>query len=234
MLSNTAQKAIAAYGGEDLWKNASKIEMEVSVNGLAFFLKRRVPFNRSILTLDVQKPYARLLPIGKDPQIAGVLDGGNVRLEDTDGNIIDERKEARSYFTFGRRFFWWDDLDMAYFANYAFWNYYTLPNLLLNEKIVWTEITDGVLQAQFPDTIPTHNKIQTFYFDADTGLLRQHNYTVDIISPLATAANVVVSHEKSGSSIFAAKRVVSPMGFNKKSIGFPVLIAIKVHNYHLS
>ena len=26
---------------------------------------------------------------------------------------------------------------MAYFANYAFWNYFTLPNLLMNPAIVW-------------------------------------------------------------------------------------------------
>lgn len=41
MLSKTAQKALDAYGGIELWQKAKYIEAEISADGWAFFLKRR-------------------------------------------------------------------------------------------------------------------------------------------------------------------------------------------------
>ena len=70
----------------------------------------------------------------------------------------------------------------------------TLPNLLMNERS-WAEQTNGHLIATFPKTLPTHSEVQEFHFDINTGLLKQHNYTVDVISGLATAANVVLEHQ---------------------------------------
>jgi hypothetical protein len=58
---------------------------------------------------------------------------------------------------------------MAYFANYAFWNYFRLPNLLLENRIEWNEKVNGVLSALFPDSIPTHSTVQEFHFDTNNG-----------------------------------------------------------------
>jgi hypothetical protein len=234
MLSLTAQKAIAAYGGKELWQNHKYIEAEVSAHGLAFTLKRRPVFEHAIIKMDIAKPFCKLTPIGKNKNITGVLDGNDVRLVDENGKIIEERKNARSFFPFGRRLFYWDDLDMAYFANYAFWNYFTLPNLLLSENIKWIEKTEGVLEATFPPDFPTHNKIQEFIFDKETGLLKQHNYTVDIISTLAKAANVVIEHGKTNNLVYPSKRLVTPKGKSGKALGGPILIDITVHSFKLT
>ncbi len=152
-------KIINAYGGEDFWKTIKQIEAEISVKGLAFTLKRRPFFKNMTICMDIARPFSKITPIGKNLNISGILDGQNVRLENKKGEVITERKNARKYFPLGRRLFWWDDLDMAYFANYAFWNYFTLPALLLNKEIKWTEISENTLQAEFPNSIPTHNKI---------------------------------------------------------------------------
>ena len=140
----------------------------------------------------------------------------------------------RDYFSNVRQFFYWDDLDMAYFANYAFWNYFTLPNLLINNEIEWLEKSEGFLQATFPDYIPTHSKFQEFHFDLKTGLLLQHNYTADIISRFATAANVVLEHKTSNNIIFASSRRVTPKSGNGKALSFPILIDIIVHKFNLT
>jgi hypothetical protein len=147
MLSLTALKAIEAYGGKKLWENLKYIEAEASVTGLAFTLKRRPIFENVKITMEIERPFSKISAIGKDKNVFGVLDGKDVRLEDAKGKVLTERKNAKSFFPFGRRLFYWDDLDMAYFANYAFWNYFTLPRLLLSDKIEWLEKEAGVLVA---------------------------------------------------------------------------------------
>ena len=232
-LSETAAKAVAAYGGRDLWQNARRIEAEVTASGLAFVLKWRPFFRRVRFVEEVHRPFSQLTPIGRRPGVAGVLDGGDVRLEEGE-NILEERRNARGYFTPGRRLFWWDDLDMAYFANYATWNYFTLPALLMNEEITWKELRPGVLEATFPDRIPTHSRVQQFRFDTDSGRLIQHDYTADIISPLAKAANVVIGHSTNADGlVYPSERRVTPRSPKGEPLPYPVLIHIQVHDYRL-
>ena len=233
-LSETAEKAIAAYGGPELWQNAGSVETEVSADGLAFVLKRRPFFRHSKMTMDAHSPACRFTPIGRDPAITGVLDGGDVRLENERGQVISERRNARDYFTVGRRLFYWDDLDMSYFANYASWNYFTLPALLMREDIAWSETGPGVLQARFPETIPTHSRVQKFRFDPQSGLLIQHDYTADIISPLAKASNVVVRHSTNVNGlVYPSERVVTPRSPKGNPLPGPVLIHLILHDYRV-
>jgi hypothetical protein len=233
-IGKTAESAINAYGGADVWKNNKYIEAEVSVRGLAFTLKQRPFFNHAKIKMEIERPYSKITPIGKNKNVSGILDGNDVRVEDSNGIIISERKNARRLFPYGRRLFYWDDLDMAYFANYAFWNYFTLPNLLQSPEIQWEEKANGFLQATFPDSFPTHNKVQEFHFDVKTGLLIQHNYTADIISPLAKAANVVVHHNSSGEIIYPSRRLVTPRSNSGKALKRPILIDITVHNFRFT
>jgi hypothetical protein len=226
-MNQTIGKAIAAYGGRERWENAQKIEAEVSVQGWAFTLKGRPFFEHAQISMKVARPYSRLTPIGKERNITGVLDGHDVRLEDQNGNILAERKNARSYFPGGRRLFWWDDLDMSYFANYAFWNYFTLPALLMRNDIQWTELEPGWLEAKFPPQIPTHNPVQRFRFNSESGHLIQHDYTAEVISKLATAAHVIREHRDG----YPSDRLVTPRSPKGKALPGPKLIAIQVHDF---
>jgi hypothetical protein len=233
-LTQTAEKAIAAYGGRKLWQNAKKLEVEISASGLAFTLKGRPFFRHAKMVLDVHRPFSSLTPIGRNPAVTGVLDDLDVRLENENGEIIAERCNARDYFQIGRRLFYWDDLDMSYFANYASWNYFTLPALLMREDIIWTELEPGWLEARFPDEIPTHSRAQRFRFDRESGLLIQHDYTAQIISPLAAASNVVLQHAKNSSGVvYPSIRRVTPKGPKGRPLGGPVLIHLEIHDYRL-
>ncbi len=233
-ISQTAEKAIAAYGGQELWRKAERLQVEVSARGLAFTLKRRPFFNRVKMAESVHRPFSTLTPIGSDPSVTGVLDGHDVRLEDRNGKVIGERKNARAYFRIGRRLLWWDDLDMSYFANYASWNYFTLPALLMRDEISWTELEPGMLEAVFPESIPTHSRVQRFRFDRSSGLLTQHDYTADIISPLARASNVVLRHSRNTDGLlYPSERRVTPRGPGGRPLGGPVLIHLDIHDFHL-
>jgi hypothetical protein len=231
-ISSTAEKAIAAYGGRELWQSAKTLEVEISARGLAFTLKRRPFFRHAKMVLDVHRPYSRLTPIGRNPVFTGVLEGMDVRLEKSDGQVIAERRNARDYFKVGRRLFWWDDLDMSYFANYASWNYFTLPALLMRQDIDWRELEPGLLEAHFPDEIPTHSRVQRFRFDCQSGCLIQHDYTAQIISPFAAASNVVLEHAKNSAGVlYPSVRRVTPKGPKGRPLGGPVLIHLDIHNY---
>jgi hypothetical protein len=232
-MNPTIEKVIDAYGGESLWKQSKNIEAIISVRGWAFVLKRRPYFDHVHVFMSVDKPYSSITPIGKNKDLTGVLDGNDVRLEDSKGNTISHRANARNYFSLGRRLFYWDDLDMAYFANYALWNYFTLPFLLMNDDIRWTELKPGFLEATFPDNFPTHSRIQQFQFDMKSGMLYKHNYTVDIISQYAKASNVVLQHDKSDGINYPSRRRVTPKKNNSAFYNFPTLIDIDVHSFKL-
>jgi hypothetical protein len=234
MLSTSAQKAIEAYGGVWLWQNSKYLEAEVSVCGLLFTLKRRPFFNHAKIKMEIGRPFSKLTPIGKNVNVTGVLDGHQARLEDYNGIVLAERENPRACFPYGRRLFYWDDLDMAYFANYAFWNYFTLPGLLMNENISWNEKESGILEAIFPDSIPTHCKFQEFHFDVTTGKLIQHNYTAEVVSKLASAANLVLEHSATDGLIYPSARRITPKSSKGTAFNRPILVDIKVDYLRLT
>ncbi|MBX7057838.1 MAG: hypothetical protein K1X75_07210 [Leptospirales bacterium] len=232
-LSPTAERALQAYGGEKMWRQAKFLEAEVSTGGLLFLLKRRPVFRHARLLLSVQRPEVWLRPIDRKEQLSGVLSGGDVRLEDASGETVDSRKDARRFFPYGRRLLYWDDLDLAYFAGYAFWNYLTFPNLLLNSSISWAESAPGILDAEFPDSIPTHSRRQRFFFDTKSGLLQQHNYVAEVVSPLASAAHCILEHQTQDGLCFPSRRAVTPAAGNGQPRKRPLLVSIEVHGLKL-
>ncbi len=197
------------------------------------YIKRQAFFPAWKIVGDIHRPFCKLSPIGRDPGIIGVLDGDDVRLENEHGVVISERKNAWDYFTCGRRLFCWDDMDMSYFANYAFWNYFTLPALLMRDDIALKELEPGRLEARFPEKIPTHCRVQQFRFDRQTGLLIQHNYTAEIISRFANAAHEILGHAEKNGVVYTSRRRVTPRGPRGNPFKRPVLIHIEVHDFRL-
>lgn len=217
-----------------MWQRATGIEAEVSVTGLAFTLKRRPFFQHARLTMDVAQPISAITPIGSNPQLTGALYHDTAKLLDAQGQTIAERANARSYFPYGRRLLYWDDLDMAYFANYAFWNYLTYPRLLLNSSIRWAQINDNTLLAEYPRHIPTHSAHQQFIIDPQTGQLQQRRYTAEVVSKVARVANQITAHSRQNGINYPASMVVTPIFGKNKILPSPVMIAITVHSYNLS
>jgi hypothetical protein len=232
LLTQTAARALKAYGGLKLWQSAHHVEAIASARGLAFLLKWRQPFNHITIRAEVARPCISLQPVNR-LQDFGVLDGNLVRLENSSGNILKERKNPREKFPYGRRLFWWDILDQVYFAGYAFWNYLTLPALLLRNDIEWTELEPGRLKARFPSSIPTHCPEQFFTFDPETGFLKQHDYTAEVMGTWAKAANVVLEHGDWNGIPYPSQRRVTPRRKDGRPARGPILIAIDIHEWRI-
>ena len=81
-----------------------------------------------------------------------------------------------------------DELQVAYFASEANWNYFVAPFILARGNFVTEETgpwhEDGQtwhrLLVTYPDTVVAHTRQQTYYFD-DARLLRRLDYSVDIL-----------------------------------------------------
>lgn len=229
-IAATARRALDAYGGEAFWRAARTVRATVSTTGLAFVLKGQRPFRRVAVECDVRSPMTRIAPVHPDGT-TGILRGSDVFLEKPPGREIARRENARSFFPGGRRLFRWDSLDQTYFAGYALWNYLCFPALLLREDIRWQEAGPNRLAAEFPAGIPTHCPVQEFLFEAETGLLRQHNYTAEIIGGWARAANVVVGHGSWSGIPYPSHRRVTPRKKDGSASRGPLLIDLVIHEW---
>jgi hypothetical protein len=232
-LSPTAARALAAYGGEAVWKAASVVESAVTVDGLLFQLKAiNIPAHARI-TVDVQRPHTVIEPVDESGDI-GVLDGFSVMIVAPDGRIVAQRADAREHLQNAGLTTQWDRLNLVYFLGYAFWGYYTFPYLLTRADIEWTELGDGLLQADFGTNLPVHSRIQRFWFDTKTGLLRRNDYTPVAATPGARVANVVFEHGVSNGIPYTSKRrVKTSIQEYGWVLPFPDFITIDVERWRL-
>ncbi len=232
-LSDTANRAIDAYGGQERWRSSRTVVSTLSASGLAFRLRWQRPFECVQCRFDVRSPLASIAPIDRHGN-TGLLDGHNVRIDDPSGRVLESRTSARRYFPYGRRALWWDRLDQTYFAGYALWNYMVLPALLMREDIQWREVRPGVLDAVFPSHLPTHSPEQRFTFDPRTGLLVQVDYTAEVLGAWAKASTVIHEHQSSHGLTWWAHRTATPRASDGTARSRPVLVDIVVHDFRLT
>jgi hypothetical protein len=232
-LSPTAARALKAYGGQAVWKAATTVESTVTVGGLLFQLKGiNIPPHARI-TVDVQRPHTVIEPVDQAGDI-GVLDGFSLMIVAPGGNILEQRADAREHLQNASLTTPWDRLNLLYFLGYAFWGYYTLPYQLMRTDIVWTELRDGQLQADYGTNLPVHSRIQRFWFDTKTGLLRRNDYTPVAATPSARVANVVFEHGMSNGIPYASKRrVKTSLQQYGWVLPFPDFITIDVESWRL-
>ena len=231
-LSETASRALDAYGGAERWRAAQAVEASVSFSGLLFTIKLNRPPRRLAVRCELDRPYARLEPLDRKGT-AGVLDGQDVRLEDAGGKVLEERSDARSLFPGGRRRIRWDTLDQTYFMGYVCWNYLALPAHLLRDDFGWKELEPGVLDANPERHLPVHSYVERYYFDAETGLQTRLDFTVDLMSPHAAAASRVKSHATNGIPYVSHHRVTPRKGPEGDPLPLPTMVNVRVSDWKL-
>jgi hypothetical protein len=237
-VSALLDEVLEAHGGLERWRAARTVRARVRSGGL--LIRTRVPGNRFAdfrITVDVREPRAVMDPFPKAGR-RGVFEGGAARIETEAGGVIASRDDPRPAF-FGRaglrRNLRWDALDSTYFAGYAMWNYLTTPLLLtrdgveVNEGEPWQEETESWrrLEASFPETLDTHSRRQSFYFDAQ-GRLRRHDYIAEVVGRWARAAHYCADHAQAGGLVFPIRRWVHPVGPRNRSLPFPTMVWLEL------
>ena len=232
-LSPTAARALKAYGGAAVWQSATVVDSTVTVGGLLFQLKGAGIPAHARITVDVQRPHTVIDPVDESGDV-GVLDGFGVTILSPGGKVLEQRADAREHLQNATITTRWDRLNLVYFLGYAFWGYYTLPYQLMRSDIGWTELHDGVLQADYGTDLPVHSRIQRFWFDRASGLLRRNDYTPVAAARDARAANIVFAHGTANGVPYTSKRRVklslSQYGW---VLPFPDFITIDVERWQL-
>jgi len=230
------QLAVHAHGGMTRWRQLTEISAHVSISGALWGSKGHPDVLADThVTLDPHRQR-----ISYDPFITAdqrsIVTPDYTAIETHDGRVIADRANPRAAFAGHTPTTPWDELHVAYFSGYAMWNYLTLPFLLTHPGMQLQELEahqeDGQawrrLEATFPDSLATHNRIQTFYFDHD-GLLRRHDYNADVFGG-TPAANYSSGHKTFGGIVFPTQRRVVPLRPDGSTLPEPILVAIDLYD----
>src|SRR6266478_3300820 len=186
-MNSLLKLATEAHGGVDRWNDLRSLKANLSVTGGIWHVKGKPDILKDI-RIELPLHEERLIThfVGQNKRF--VFTPQQVSVEDEQGHIIDKRDEPRRAFEGQSYETPWDDLHVAYFDSYALWTYltipflYTYPGFITEELEPWRE--DGeiwrTLRATFPEGIASHTRQQISCFGPD-GLLRRHDYTVDVI-----------------------------------------------------
>jgi len=231
------QRVIAAHGGLDYWNGLEALDAEISASGFLFTAKRRPRLRHCRMRAWTREPRFAFYDFPERGLTAELVGTNEVRISDRDGRVLDRRTDPRSAFRSLRHLVSWDDLDFIYFAGYATWNYLTAPFLLTWPGCVVMEpgpLKSGTssfrrLQVTFPDTIPTHNKQQTFYFD-ERYFLQRLDYTAEVVGGWAHAAHLCENYRTFDGIRAPTRRRVLPLFFGNSPLPAPTLVAIEVHD----
>lgn len=226
------EEAIAAHGGPEAWSHRDEVVVRVSSGGFAFASKLRRPLR------DVE---GRVATTGQrtvfdpfpEPSRRGVFEGGDVRIEDADGRVLAERRDARRAFRSPRRLLWWDALDFLYFGGYALWGYLSMPFVLarpgyrLAELDPWEEAgeTWRRLEVTFPDGVHAHSQRQVLYLD-DQGRIRRNDYVAEPFGRWARAAHYAHDHRWEDGLLIPTRRRVYPRRPGNRPLPRPTLVWI--------
>lgn len=180
------EEALEAHGGYDRWRKHKGIASTIVTGGRLWELKGAplIPVPRRA-TSEFHRQWTRVTPFG-EPNWTMTWMPENVQITAADSSIIAERDNGRE--AFDRSYDGqWDPLNLAYFNGYAMWTYHTVPFVFGEPGYEARDIAPiehegamlGGVAVRFPEGVHSHTREQQFYFGAD-GLLRRHDYTVDV------------------------------------------------------
>jgi hypothetical protein len=226
--------AVESHGGLAAWSAFSDLELQLSIGGAIWEFKKNPGLLRDV-TYNMKTHLEKLTITGfsaEDRRVTFVPD--RLTLETLDGELVESRDNPRAAFIGQKAETPWDKLHVAYFSSYALWTYfnspflYTLPGFATEEIAPWHENgeTWRRLKVIFPNTVASHAKEQVTYFGPD-GLMRRHDYTVEILGG-ATGANYALNYcEFQGIMVPTARRIFA---YDEKyqKVPVPVLVSIDV------
>jgi hypothetical protein len=232
-LSDLLDLALGAHGGWDYWQRLSKLMANASVGGGLWAVKGKGG-SLDNLVAEVECHQQRVIFIS--PEWRGIYTPNRTAIETNDGKIVESRDNPRAAFEGHVVETKWDNLHLLYFSGYAMWTYLTTPFLLKLPNVQTEEIEPWDdqghvwrrLKVTFPPEIATHSTQQVFYFDKE-GLLRRHDYNVDVLGG-APSANYASEHKKFSGLVIPTRRRVYRCRPDGQPILDSVIVAIDFHD----
>ena len=230
-MNELLQTAVTAHGGLERWNEISTIKVAASITGAIWFVKSQGDYLKNVvMTLDTRNERMITDFPGQDKRL--IFQPSRLVMEHVDGTGIQAREDPEKAFEGQQRDTPWDDLHVAYFQGEALWTYLTTPFLYTYRGFVTEEISPievdseswRRLKVTFPDYIKSHTREQISCFGPD-GLLRRHDYTVDILGG-ATGLNYASRYQTVNGIVFPTKRRIYAYEGNYKLVPEPLLVSI--------
>jgi hypothetical protein len=222
---------VKAHGGLDRWNKVKAIKVAASITGAIWYVKSKGDFLKNVvLTAETRKERLTVDFPGQDKR--AIFEPGRIVIEKVDGTLIEARDDPEKSFKGQQRETPWDDIDVAYFVGEALWTYLNTPFLYTHNGFNTEEISSiqvggetwRRLKVTFPDNVKSHTKEQISCFGSD-GLLRRHDYTVDILGG-ATGLNYASNYRDVDGIIVPTQRRVYAYEGDYQLVKEPLLVAI--------
>jgi hypothetical protein len=230
-MTDLLNMAVEAHGGLDRWSAVKTIDVELSITGAIWHVKGRPDVLRDI-AMRVEADRERVVTTFADKDVRTTFEPDRVLIEQKDGTLIENRDNPERSFTDQPAEAPWDDVQVAYFSGEALWTYLNTPFLYTQPGFETEEIApieaDGEkwrrLKVTFPDRVKSHTREQISCFGPD-GLLRRHDYTVDILGG-ATGLNFALDYMNVDGIMIPRQRRVYAYEGDYQIVKDPVLVAI--------
>jgi hypothetical protein len=231
---------IDSHGGIDRWSAFTKLKAEVSIDGAIWYLKQQPGLlTNKVIELDTHIERLTITPFtAADRRL--VFAPNRLVLEGADGKAIEARDRPVDAFAGQTIQSPWDKFHVAYFAGEALWTYltspflYTYPGFECEEIEPWQENGERWrrLKVTFPGNITSHTKTQITHFGPD-GLMRRHDYTVDILGG-ATGANYVSDYREVQGIMMPTRRRIYAYDAAMQKVPEPLLVSLDFGNLTFS
>ena len=231
--------AVNAHGGVKRWNEINSIQVAAQITGAIWFVKGQGDYLKDIvMSVDTRKERMVTDFPGQDKRIK--FEPKQIVVEKLDGTLIQVRDDPEASFVGQQRETPWDDFHVAYFQGEALWTYLTTPFLYTYEGFVSEEVApiqvDGEtwrrLKVTFPDRVKSHTREQISCFGSD-GLLRRHDYTVDILGG-ATGLNYASDYRDVDGIIVPTKRRIYAYEGDYQPVMDPLLVKIDMGEIKIS
>jgi hypothetical protein len=235
-MSDLLQRAVAAHGGLKRYNQFQTVSASLVNGGALWSVKGQAGVPSTRVTVDLHQEHASF-------QLAdrrAVFTPQRVAVETNTGAVVAERAHPRDAFAGHTLQTPWDTLHRFYFSGYAMWTYLTVPFSLtwagfeVAEVEPWQEQheTWRRLAVRFPPSIASHSTQQTFSF-GDDGLLRRHDYEVEIAGNTPAAHYVSDYRDVSGIMLPTKRRVFIRQPDNTPALD-TLVISIDLSEIHFA
>jgi hypothetical protein len=230
--------AVNAHGGVERWSKVKAIQVAASITGAIWYVKGKGDFLKNVvLTVETTRERVTVDFPGQDKR--AIFESNRVVIERTDGSLIAARDNPVKSFAGQSRETPWDDFHVIYFVGEALWTYLNMPFLYAWAGFKTEEISPIQVEAEkwrrlkvtFPDTVTSHTREQISCFGPD-GLLRRHDYTVDILGG-ATGLNYASEYRNIDGIVVPTKRRVYAYTGDYQLVPEPLLVAIDMEEIKL-
>ncbi|MHC5897268.1 hypothetical protein [Nostoc sp.] len=231
--------AVKAHGGLKRWNKVKSVKVAASITGAIWFVKSKGDALKNVvMTVETKKEQLIMDFPGQDKR--SIFEPARIVIEKTDGTLIDARNDPEKSFEGHQRETPWDDIHVAYFSGEALWTYLNTPFLYTHEGFATEEISSIQVEGEtwrrlkvtFPDTVKSHTREQISCFGPD-GLLRRHDYTVDILGG-ATGLNYASNYRDIDGIIVPTTRRIYAYEGDYQLVKEPLLVAIDMSEIALA